>query len=323
MAASSNVDITYVPADCGSTVFGKSKAPAAFKSVDIANLLERGSDIIVEEHEALSEPATWRQASFSPGSVRNEVLNVHVCKQVRDALQQNLSRSTDNASDQLPAFQLILGGECCMLPGILSALWTHHEQHGRRVGLVYIDADTDLNSPSDPASTGNLAAQTMTHLMGNPGALESMKSFNRKDGQPVCDASNTVFFGLNMSFAGNKPEHFAYLFDKQYRVIPSSSVAKAPEEQAQAALEHLDQQGVDVILVHLDVDAIDPGEFPLSNLPNYTGVKFDTMMRALRVLLAHKKVAGLCVAEVNPDHDPGLKMTGMLANALTEMLRKR
>jgi arginase len=316
MAVSKAVDITYVPADCGSVIYGKSKAPAAFKEVSIAKQLKDAGVASVQEHEALSEPATWRLTDFPPGGVRNEALNVEVCDRVRETLSTALANDSGS-----PPFQLVLGGECCMLPGIMSAFWAQSE--GRRVGLIYIDADTDLNAPSDPKSTGNLAAQTMTHLVGAPGGLESLKGFSRSKGEPLCDASNTVFFGLNMSFPGNKSEHFAYLYDKQYRVIPSSAVATAPKEQAATALKYFDEQGVDTIIVHLDVDAIDPGDFPLANLPNYTGVKFRTMMEALAVMLAHSKVAGLCVAEVNPDHDPGLHMTRMLSASLAGMLGSR
>lgn len=318
MATSSSIDITYVPADCGSVIYGKSKAPAAFKRLGIANQLIAANVSTVEQHEALSVPANWQMTSFTAGSVRNESLNLDICNKVRDTLSANLSRQS-----RQPPFQLVLGGECCMLPGILSAFWSRGASLGQRVGLIYIDADTDLNAPSDPRSTGNLAAQTLTHLIGADGGLESMRAFSRPDGKPPCDASNTVLFGLNMSFPGNKPEHFDYLFDKQYRVIPSSAVADAPEKQAAAALEYLEAQGVDTIVVHLDVDAIDPGEFPLANLPNYTGVKFESMMKALGVMLTHDKAAGLSVAEVNPDHDPDLVMTQMLTRELTNMLSRR
>ncbi|ETN36408.1 uncharacterized protein HMPREF1541_08685 [Cyphellophora europaea CBS 101466] len=318
MAASFSVDITYVPADCGSVIFGKSKAPDAFKSVNTAAHLRSVGCDSVAEHEALSAPANWRSTTFDPGSVRNESLNVEVCNKVRDALANNLS-----AAPERPPFQLILGGECCMLPGILSAFWSYYASLGKRVGLVYIDADTDLHSPADASSTGNLGAQTLTHLADAPGGLKSMKEFSRPDGRPLCDASNTVLFGLNMTAPINRREHFAYLYEKHYRVVPSLSVAANPVHQATQALSYLEEQGMDIILVHLDVDAIDPGEFPLANLPNYTGVQFEEMMKALEVLMAHKKTSALSVAEVNPDHDPGLSMTRMLSDELVRILGRR
>ena len=313
MAASRSVDITYVPADCGSVIPGKSKAPKAFQEVGIASKLHNAGLASVSEHLALSSPAKYTPATFTPGGVRNEDLNISVCEQVQLSVSQNLSIT----SSAEPPFQLILGGECCMLPAILAALWK--QLHPLRIGLVYIDADTDLASPTDPNSTGIFAGMSMTHLIRSPGALSSMQQFSRPSGEPVCDASNTVLFGTNMSFAGNKPEHFAYLFDNNYKVVSSASVAREPEQCAREALKYLEDR-VDVILVHLDVDSIDPQMFPLANVPNFTGVTFEDMMRALGVFLSSEKVGGLTVAEVNPDHDIGLDMVGRLTDQVVGML---
>ncbi|RSL68968.1 hypothetical protein CEP54_002609 [Fusarium duplospermum] len=319
MAASTSASITYVPADCGSIIPGKSKAPQAFQDVGIVNKLRDAGLQSVSEHHALESPARFSVAALPPGGVRNEPLNIAVCQQVHRAVSQNLGPSTRKAP-----FQLILGGECCMLPAILSAFWEHASSQSppKRVGLIYIDADTDLTSPIDPNSTGTSAGMNMTHLIRSRGALNSMNQFIQPSGEPVCNASNMVLFGTNMSFSGNKPEHFAYLFDNNYKVVSSASVACEPEQRAKEALEYLNDN-VDIIMVHLDVDAIDPQMFPLANVPNFTGVKFEEMMRALGVFLSSEKVGGLTIAEVNPDHDPGLEMVERLTNEVVGMLAAR
>ena len=319
MAASRSISITYVPADCGSIIPGKSKAPKAFQDVGVASKLRNAGLSSVAEHHALNSPATYAATTFASGGVRLEELNVSVCQAVRRRVAENL-----NISFPQPCFQLILGGECCMLPGVLSASWQHADSlfPPARVGLLYIDADTDLTSPTDAGSTGIFAGMNMAHLSGLPGALESMKQFSRASGQPVCDASNTVFFGTNMSLPGNKREHFAYLFDNEFKVVSSASVARDPDQCAREALKYLEDR-VDIIIVHLDVDSIDPLMFPLANVPNFTGVAFEQMMLALKVFLGSEKVAGLTVAEVNPDHDPGLAMVERLTNETVTMLATR
>ncbi|KAH6999556.1 hypothetical protein EDB80DRAFT_724875 [Ilyonectria destructans] len=317
MATPHSISVTYVPADCGSIIPGKSKAPQAFQDVGIISKL-RDAGLSVSENHALEYPATFSAATFAPGGVRNECVNVSVCKSVRHAISQNLGSSVQ------PPFQLILGGECCMLPAILSSFWKHAgtQSPPKRVGLIYIDADTDLTSPTDPSSIGTFAGMNMAHLIRLPGALKSMEQFSQPSGEPVCDASNTVFFGTNMSLPGNKPEHFAYLFDNNYKIVSSASVAREPEQRAREALKYLEDK-VDIIMVHLDVDSIDPGTFPLANVPNFTGVMFEEMMRALKVFLGSKKVKGLTVAEVNPDHDPGLDMVERLTDQVVGMLAAR
>ncbi|KAF4958688.1 hypothetical protein FSARC_10961 [Fusarium sarcochroum] len=319
MAASRSVAITYVPADCGSVIPGKSKAPKAFQDAGIIKKLKDAGVASVSEHHALDAPATFSASTFSPGGARNEDTNISVCKDVERTITKNFEASTEK-----PDFQLILGGECGMLPGIMSAFWKYEDSQsaGKRVGLVYIDADTDLTSPTDPGSIGTFAGFNMAHLVRLPGTLSAMEQFSRPSGEPVCDSSNTVLFGTNMSLPGNKPEHFKYLFDNNFKVVSSASVAKDPGERAEETLKYLEDK-VDVIMVHLDIDSIDPGTFPLANVPNYTGVEFEHMMRALKVLLGSQKVGGLTVAEVNPDHDPGLGMVERLTSHIVEMLAAR
>ncbi|KAJ2983194.1 hypothetical protein NQ176_g870 [Zarea fungicola] len=317
--SSSSVSITYVPADCGSVIPGKSKAPQAFRDVGIVAKLQEAGVPSVTEYHALNSPAPFSASTFKPGGARNEDVNVAVCENVERSMAESLGRTVSQ-----PDFQLILGGECGMLPALMSAYWKHAEAQSppRRVGLVYIDADTDLTSPTDPSSIGTFASMTMAHLVGLPGTLPKMKQFSRSSGGPVCDATNTVFFGTNMSFPGNTPGHFSYLFDKNYKVVSSASVAQDPKQRATEALRYLESK-VDVIMVHLDVDSIDPGTFPLANLPNYTGVEFEKMMAALAVFLGSDKIGGLTIAEANPDHDPGLEMFTKLTDSVVGMLGNR
>ena len=322
MAASRSVAITYVPADCGSIIPGKSKAPKAFQNVGIVRKLRDAGLPSVSEHQALDSPAEYSVAPFSPGGARNGDLNVFVCQRVRHSITETL---TTTSLTQPPPFQLILGGECGMLPGILSAFWERDVSSSPplRIGLIYIDADTDLASATDPSSTGIFAGMNMTHLLRSEGALLNMAQFSRPSGEPVCDASNTVLFGTNMAPASNKREHFGYFFDHDFKLVSSASVAREPEARAQSALKHLEDKGVDAIVVHLDVDAIDPLMFPLANIPNLTGVGFEQIMSAMGVFLGSKKVAALSIAEVNPDHDPGLEMVGRLTDRIVGMLAAR
>ncbi|KAK6064417.1 hypothetical protein SCUP515_11812 [Seiridium cupressi] len=277
MAASQAIAITYVPADCGFIIPGKSKAPQVFRDVNIVAKLQETGVCRISEHNALDSSATYKATSMSQNGVRNEDLNIEVCHRVHRSMTQSLA-----GQGSPPRVHFILEGECGMCPGILSAFWHHAAQAGpqRRVGFLYIDADTDLASPTDQSSTSIFAGMNMTHL------------------------------------------YLAYLFDHGYRVISSSSVARQPEQQAKEALRILGEN-VDVILVHLDVDSIDPVMFPLANVPNYTGVGFSQMMRALKVILASEKVGGLTIAEVNADHDPGLDMITRLTDHLVSMLAAR
>lgn len=149
-----------------------------------------------------------------------------------------------------------------------------------------------------------------------------MKRFTRPGGEGVVDAGNVVLFGLNVGNHSNARSQLGCLFDEGYRVFTSAAVAEDPVGRAELALKWLEGR-VDHILVHLDVDAIDASLFPLANAPQRTGAGFKEVMRAVRVFLGNEKVIGLTVAEVNPDHDPGLEMTSRLVDKVVDILRER
>jgi arginase len=317
MAGSRRLTVINVPSDLGSMIKGKSLAPRAFKELKLVDQLSKAGYTVSEEEALPNGPATWQYgASFGPNGVRNEQANVEVNTQVKRAV----SSATSNSTDGNPPFLFIVGGGCDMVPAVMSGLWKTLSP--KRVGLLYVDGDADLSVPGEPGGSGNLASMTFTHLTMVPGALESMRPFTRPDGSGVVDPSNAVIFGLNAALQGNTRSQMGYLMDEGYRVFTSAAVAKEPKKRAEQALEYLEER-VDRILVHLDVDAIDATSFPLANVANRTGAGFDEILSAMDVFLESDKVCGLVVAEVNPDHDPGLEMTNQLIQRLVDALSRR
>ena len=66
------------------------------------------------------------------------------------------------SSSTPPTFITVVGGECNMVPAVMSALWT--QLATKRISVLYVDADADLVIPSDPGPSGNLASMTFTQL---------------------------------------------------------------------------------------------------------------------------------------------------------------
>jgi arginase family enzyme len=316
--ASRSINIISVPSDVGSVYAGKSRAPAAFETAGLEDKLGAAGWQTTASTALPQGPVGWTSSTRQPNGARNEVETVKACNQVREAVGNALAAS-DTGSGHPPPFQLILAGECLYCPAILSAYWEHLKGTMKRIGIVYIDADCDLYTPSEPTSSGNIAGMTLTHLTLREGALESMRGFCRPDGAGVVDNTNILLFGLNIDAPANKREHLGFLFDHGFRVTTSQSVQRDPIKEAKSALEWM-EDNVDYIFVHLDVDVIDPGLYPLGNVPNWTGLSFEATMAALKTFLGSGKVVGLSIAEVNPDHDPGLRMTSQLVDNIVDGL---
>lgn len=322
MASTTALHIISVPTDTGSIIRGKHLAPAALLAAGLSPGLEAAGYAVTHTSALPDGPAIWSPASRDPNGARNEEANVRIYHRVRDVVAEGLAVNFDDAGKR--PFQLLLGGGCDILPAVLSAHWHRPPPSSpdQKVGLVYIDADADLSSPRAPDATGALASMTLTHLLQRPSGLESLRPFSRPDGSGVVDAGNLVLFGLNVGAAGNTKEQLGDLLDGNFRVVTSHAVAAEPVRRAEESLAWLEDR-VDAIVVHLDVDAIDAGLFPLANVPNFTGAGFEAVMGALGVFLGSAKAVGLVVAEVNPDHDPGAAMTGRLVAEVVKYLGAR
>ncbi|OCT49515.1 hypothetical protein CLCR_07419 [Cladophialophora carrionii] len=315
---SRSINIINVPSDVGSVYSGKSRAPAAFKTAGLQDKLAAAGWQTTVSTALPQGPAGWISSTRQPNGARNEAETVKACHMVREAVGNALA-ADEGGNRRPPPFQLILSGECLYCPAILSAYWERLKGTTNRIGIVYMDADCDLYTPSEPSSSGNIAGMTLTHLTLREGALESMRVLCRPDGAGVVDNRNILLFGLNINSPANKREHLGYLFDHGFRVTTSQSVQRNPVKEAKAALEWMEDK-VDYILVHLDVDVIDPGLYPLGNVPNWTGLSFEATMAAFKTFLRSDKVVGLSIAEVNPDHDPGLRMTTELVDNIVDGL---
>lgn len=320
-----SINIISIPADTGSIICGKHRAPQALLAAGLVPQLQAaGYNKITEINALPAGPAVWEPSSPSPNGVRNEARNVQVYHQVKDAVGETLSNfNPASAVDELP-FNLLLGGGCDVLPAVLSAYHHHLHSSATKIALLYIDADTDLArpEPDNLNALGTLASMTMTHLLRLPSAAASMAPFTRPDGSGVVDAQSLVLFGLNAAAAGNTKEQMAFLLDGSFKVLTATAVSGDPLGRAREALSYLEAR-TDVIFVHLDVDAIDAGMFPLANVPNFSGLGFEAVMGAVGVFLGSGKVRGLCVGEVNPDHDPKGEMVGMLVERLVQGMSGR
>jgi arginase len=92
-----------------------------------------------------------------------------------------------------------------------------------------------------------------------------------------------------------------------------------PAGQARAALAYLERR-TGSYLVHLDVDVLHTGMFPLANFPHFAGLTLDQVAAALDEFAAGEKFGGLVITEVNPDHDAGGQVLRALAARVTRAL---
>ncbi len=186
---------------------------------------------------------------------------------------------------------LVLGGDCTVELGTVAGALREKES----VGLVYLDLDTDLNTP-ESTRDGALDWMGVAHLLGIAGTLPELVRLGPR--QPMLQPEQVLYFA-----AGNVEPFERELIQRLgVAEVPVADVARDPSRCGETVANGW-ARGFDRLLVHLDVDVLDFGDFPLAeNTRRNIGLKFDQLMAALRPLLAAPNWSGLTVTEVNPDH---------------------
>ena len=328
MARKERISAIHCPTGVGATFHGLSRGPKALVDAGIIPKLQEWFN--VTSYEALDHPVEGSYPSpdlVRTNGVRDEELAVEVNQAIKRTVSHALTeRCADEDGDDAAPFTLVLGGVCSMVPAVLSAI--QQEFPSQKVGIIWFDADADLSVPNEsPGSTDLLAFMAFSHMALREGSLGSMERFSHPDGSAVADPTNTVFFGLNTLKDGVVPRtHLTWLLDNHYHVTTASRLAKstdAARHAATQAIEYLVANGCDKIVVHVDVDAIDGAQFPLGNIPSFTGVGLEQFGGALDVFVAERRVCGLTLTEMNPDRDTGGVMTAVLVERAVKSFEGR
>jgi len=271
--------IVGVPSSAGAYSPGQEKAPAALRAAGlIAALQARGITV----DDLGDTPAfRWRADHDNP-----RAMNAIVVEQMARSVAKHVT-SALAAGEAV----LVLGGDCTIELGTVAGALASTKS----VGLIYIDLDTDLNTP---ASTGDGALDWMgiAHLLGIEGTVPSLIDLGA--GAPMLSPEQVLFFAF-----GNTTDFERSVIDtRSIQGVPLEAVVANPSGAAQGVIDGWARQ-FDRLLVHLDVDVLDFLDFPLAeNTRHNIGLRFDQLILALQTILAAPNWAALTITEVNPDH---------------------
>src|SRR6266704_4030875 len=284
------VSILGVPTSAGSHNPGQEKAPAAWRAAGLADCL-RDAGMDVEDRGDL--PVARHRAVEPVQGLRDLERVVAVTQGTAEAV------AAIRAQGRLP---LVLGGDCTIPLGVLAGIGD--------AGLVYFDGDADLSSPGAGVA-GAADTMGMTHMLGGgaPGLARLGPRF------PLLRPDQAVLFGFDP--AELDTGQWTQLSSQHLYAVPAPAVRADPACAAQRARSRLEDR-TDAYLVHLDVDVLDTGRFPLATFPHFSALTLDQVSVCLKEFASSPKLGGLVITEVNPDHDPD----GQLLRTLTQMVAR-
>jgi arginase len=274
-----HLSVIGVPSSAGAYAPGQERAPAALRE---AGLFERLCALGIDVHDlGDTDFFRWRVDRASPRAMNPQA----VIQAVRKTAAL-VAPAIDNGGAAL-----VLGGDCTAELGTVAGALRSTD----RVGLVYIDLDTDLNTPAS-TSDGALDWMGVAHMLGVPNTLPELVEIGPR--APLLRPDQLLYFGID------NVEPFERQIIDQLGInnVPLTQVAAASTNAAERVVTGWARK-FERLLIHLDVDVLDFADMPLAeNTRRNVGLSFDQLMAALKVFVAAANWSALTVCELNPDH---------------------
>ncbi len=202
------------------------------------------------------------------------------------------------------AFVLGLLGNCNSSWGMLAGLQrAASADRERRVGLIWIDAHADFNTP-ETSMSGWLGGMPVSVASGQ--SLERLRLTAGLD--PAISAGDIVMMGMR-----DVDPLEQGLLDRSEVTLVSASDMVARGRTMRDAVDRLARR-VDVIYIHVDVDILDATEIPGSFYETAGGPTAAQVAHVLEELTANPKVAALGISSF-PTAERGRQVS--LASAKT------
>lgn len=204
-------------------------------------------------------------------------------------------------------FTIVIGGDCTLIVGAVAGARAVLRQP---VGLVYVDANADLNTPETTPS-GFLCGMALALALGHgPKELTAPLGLS-----PVAEPDHVALLG----FRDLDPGERLAIGDLALALPAPAARQLGMRVTAALALDAIANDDGPVI-VHLDVDAIDYAEMPVKDPVRGVGLSIAEVSDLITALAASPRVVGLHVAEFNPERDPegvhAAKVVALLARAV-------
>ena len=210
-------------------------------------------------------------------------------------------------------FTVVLGGDCTIVAGTAAGA---RAALGRPVGVIYIDANADLNTP-ETSPSGILDGMALALALGR-GPEEV---WSKAPAAPPLPPDHVVLAG----FRELDPSERTAIGDLALALPARAARRLGMHAVAALAMESIENEDGPV-LVHLDIDAIDPTEMPVTGYHTRgEALSLTEVSDLVTALLASERTVALEVTEYDPSRDPdgvhGRKLVELIARAVGRRLR--
>jgi arginase len=295
LTPATRIKVLGVPLDLGAGHRGVDMGPSAIR---VAGLLDglRALGFSVEDLGNVFVPPP---ESRDPGDPKARFLKeiLHACREIAGTLDVHLD------DDVRP---VILGGDHSLAIGSVAGTSMWWKRRGHDIGLIWVDAHTDMNTP-DTTPTGNIHGMPMAHLLGM-GRPELVDVGGKG---PKVNPENVVMIGIrSVDTLERELVKQSGVTVFTMRDVDEMGIRRCMERAIQIA-------GHRTAGFHLsyDVDGVDALEAPGVGTPVRGGLTYREAHLIAEMAHDSGRLLAMDVTEVNPVEDTR-NQTGRLAAEL-------
>ncbi|HVZ84697.1 MAG TPA: arginase [Terracidiphilus sp.] len=275
-----SIRVLGVPLDLGASRRGVDMGPSAMRVAGLEARLEALGHKVTDGGNI--QVAIAETQGF--GSQRARYLRqiAQTCVRTAEAVVKTLEEGRT---------PFVLGGDHSLAAGSVSGVAEFHRRAGRKIGLLWIDAHSDINTP-ETSPSGNVHGMPLAALLGmGPEELTGIFGY-----APKIAPENTVLIGVRDIDAAERANiQRAGIVVYTMRDIDERGMRTVMEEALRAA-----SAGAAGYHVSLDMDWIDPEDAPGVGTPVRGGATYREAHLAMEIIADHGGMVSFEIVEVNP-----------------------
>ncbi|HTV01289.1 MAG TPA: arginase [Luteitalea sp.] len=289
------LDLIGVPLDLGGGRRGVDMGPSAVRIAGIADRLAALGHSVCDRGDIVTPTPETRAAGDPKKRYVDEI------RAVCDALYAEAIDSLGRG-----ALPIVIGGDHSLGAGSVAATALHARRAGRSIGLLWIDAHADMNTPATTVS-GNVHGMPLAALLG-----EDPRELALIGGEePKVRPEHTVLVGIRNLDEREKEEVRA----SGVHVFTMKDIDRRGAAAVMEDAIALASSGTAGIHVSFDLDVCDPAIAPGVGTPVRGGLNYREAHMVMEMLADTRALLGLDLVEVNPVLDVQ-NMTAVLAAEL-------
>jgi arginase len=274
------IRIMGVPLDLGQSRRGVDMGPSAVRVAGLEARLEALGHVVEDGGNVSVAIAEQKKEGDRHAKYLKEI--TATCTKHADMVLKTLEAGI---------FPLVLGGDHSVAAGTVSGVAEFYRRQNLRVGLIWIDAHSDMNTP-ETSPSGNVHGMPLAAILGlGPSDLGNIFNFS-----PKVHPENCVLVGVR-DIDARERENIRKTGIEVYtmRDIDERGMRAVIEDALRTA-----GRGTAGYHVSLDMDWIDPEDAPGVGTPVRGGASYREGHLAMEIIADHGRMTSFEIVEVNP-----------------------